>query len=195
MTQKKIAYKGDKTRETGAKIIKALEDMGGVNTSNLLGDGVSYYYINAMGKIDLSNTLPEKYELAELPTDESVIITPEQGQKVIDYLGKNNYLSAIYKELVDLWSTDIVMKKPISINPKYLDKILSFISDSYLNNIFPKPFPPKGTFCIVWDNHETWEYGVIGKSDGKGAFIITIYGNPIDYDNYHVLPNEVLPKN
>jgi hypothetical protein len=65
---KKICYRSDGTAATGAKIIKALEEAGGVN--NLDYDGVSktwpYFYIDNDSDIECASEVPSGYELKEI---------------------------------------------------------------------------------------------------------------------------------
>lgn len=66
---KKIAFKSDGTKETGKKIIKALEELGGVNNFCLTGQTLCCYYINNQNCIDhvFSGEL-RGYELKDIHT-------------------------------------------------------------------------------------------------------------------------------
>lgn len=65
---KLICYQGNGTLETGSKIIKALEDLGGVNTMGYEGKGTNYYYIRTDNVIDYEEIL-YGYTLLELPKE------------------------------------------------------------------------------------------------------------------------------
>jgi hypothetical protein len=67
---KKIAIKGDGTEETGKKIIKYLESLGGDNCIYLSGCSLRYYYINDAGRIcgDILKC-PIGYTLIPLPSE------------------------------------------------------------------------------------------------------------------------------
>lgn len=72
MEYPKIALKGDGTLEMGEKIITKLKSLGGSNSRSYGGNSDSYYYIDGIGNINVSNHPPEKYKL----------VTLEQKQKL-----------------------------------------------------------------------------------------------------------------
>lgn len=65
---KKVCYKSEGTEETGAKIIKKLEELGGVNTEPYIygTDSCAYYYIDEGGVIAARWYIPSGYTLATL---------------------------------------------------------------------------------------------------------------------------------
>jgi hypothetical protein len=68
---KKIAIKGDGTEETGKKIIKYLESLGGVNTDNRCGDSNGCYYIN-----DMHNAI--RFSPMHIPIGYTLITLPQE---------------------------------------------------------------------------------------------------------------------
>lgn len=93
---KKPCYKSDGTRETGAKIIKALEAIGGSNTNGFKGDDKNaYYFVASDSHIAASGSIFLGYELKELPEEIVSFIpkicykgdgTRETGNKIIKAL-------------------------------------------------------------------------------------------------------------
>lgn len=68
MTNKKVAILGDGTIETGKRIIKYLEGLGGINSHGCDGHmRSSYYLIDDNNNIDYFTNKPLDYELVTLP--------------------------------------------------------------------------------------------------------------------------------
>ena len=67
----RICYKSDGTKETGRKIIKALEDLGGKNDNCVSGEGLDLYYYNFNNVILATATFPKGYTEAFLEADKS----------------------------------------------------------------------------------------------------------------------------
>lgn len=69
MNKEKICFKSDGTKETGVKIIKALEELKGRNPySNRGTDKDSYYYIATSNIIEADNSIPKDYTLKDIHT-------------------------------------------------------------------------------------------------------------------------------
>lgn len=70
MENTKICFKSDGTEETGAKIIKALEELGGINRMVRTGCGsiYIYYYIRKDSIIDNDDNIPKDYTLKDIHT-------------------------------------------------------------------------------------------------------------------------------
>ena len=69
----KVAYKGDGTKETGKKIIDALERLGGINYYDYKGTGDYYYVISEIpSNIERLITLPKTRTLITLESTQKL---------------------------------------------------------------------------------------------------------------------------
>ena len=95
--KRNIAYKADGTEETGKKIIDALMELGGKNTSQYVAISEErFFFIDNDGVIDMSKKLPFCYELKSLNQRVSY---PEECQDYIENF-KENLISQI-KEIFE----------------------------------------------------------------------------------------------
>lgn len=60
----KVCFKGDGTKETGAKIIKALKMLGGENIKGYNGKSIDYYFTRNSEEILTLSMIPKDYILA-----------------------------------------------------------------------------------------------------------------------------------
>jgi hypothetical protein len=69
MNKEKICFKSDGTKETGVKIIKTLEELGGVNYHSYEGiDEFSYYCIDSNNYISVQMSLTDDNILKDIHT-------------------------------------------------------------------------------------------------------------------------------
>lgn len=89
----KVCYKSDSTKETGAKIIAKLKELGGVNSMGRDGTAKeSFYFINKNGVITYYFFIPHGYTLLDI--NEPELAFPRE-MMVWDVGGKRNKVQRV----------------------------------------------------------------------------------------------------
>ena len=120
---KNVCFQSDGTKETGVKIIKELEKLGGKNKQNYKGDSnmCPFYYINKDGCIDNSIAIPEGYELINLNKEKIMknrILTPVNATRII-----NIACSTWKPKLAEKWATNIVLNKNTEVSEEFYQEM------------------------------------------------------------------------
>lgn len=128
----KLCYKSDGTAETGAKIIKKLEELGGVNNYELKGVSYAnpYYFIDTEGKIYNNDKIPSGYTIATLEDEltfpfEAMVWDDDESQakqRVVFNIDENLYYPVCCYSAIECVS-DISKGKESPIHFKHYRKI------------------------------------------------------------------------
>tara|TARA_R110000868_G_scaffold159360_2_gene388126 strand:- start:1632 stop:3398 length:1767 start_codon:yes stop_codon:yes gene_type:complete len=166
----KIYYKGDGTRETGKKIIKALEDLGCKNDAHASGEGFAINYYNFNNVILATATVPEGYTQAFLKTDEvkGVSIKPLTKEDMVegeaymikrggnlyivntrkDYICVNNTFSFGHGFMVASWG---IIELASQENKKWLEACIKAGKWMSKEEALQKPMFKKGEYIVLID--------------------------------------------